>query len=96
MFPGDHDIDVMAAAQAMVHHRQQAVGIRREVDAHHFRLLVHDMIDEPGVLMREAVVILPPDMRGQQVIQRVIFRRHGRFAVTFSHLACWLNIESTM
>ena len=34
VFARDHDIDVMAAAQAMVHHRQQAVGIRRQIDAH--------------------------------------------------------------
>ena len=32
--------------------------------------LVHDMIDEAGILMTEAVVILPPDVRRQQIIQR--------------------------
>ena len=66
----DHDVDVMAAAQAVVHHRQQAVGIRRQVDAHDLGLLVHDVVDETGILVREAVVILPPDVRGQQVVQR--------------------------
>ena len=66
----DHDVDVMAAAQAVVHHRQQAVGIRRKVDAHDLGLLVHDVVDEPGILVGEAVVILAPDVRGQQVVQR--------------------------
>ena len=70
MFARDHDVDVMAAAQAVVHHRQQAVGIRRKVNAHHLGLLVHDVVDETGILVGEAVVILPPDMRGQQVVQR--------------------------
>jgi hypothetical protein len=70
MFARDHDVDVMAAAQAVIHHRQQAVGIRRQINAHDLGLLVHDVIDETGILMREAVVILPPDMRGQQVVQR--------------------------
>jgi hypothetical protein len=28
------------------------------------------VVDEAGILVREAVVILPPDMRGQQIIQR--------------------------
>ena len=28
------------------------------------------MVDEAGVLMAESVVILPPDMRSQQIIQR--------------------------
>ena len=70
VFARDHDVDVMPAAQAVVHHRQQAVGIRRQVDAHDLGLLVHDVVDEAGILVREAVVILPPDMRGQQVVQR--------------------------
>ena len=70
VFARDHDVDVMAAAQAVIHHRQQAVGIRRQIDAHDLGLLVHDVVDEAGVLMREAVVILAPDVRGQQVVQR--------------------------
>ena len=68
--PAIDDVDVVAAAQAMIQDREQAVGIRRQIDAHDLGLFVHDVIDETGVLMREAVVILPPDMRGQQIIQR--------------------------
>ena len=70
VFAGDHDVDVVAAAQAVIHHRQQAVGIRRQVDAHDLGLLVHHVVDEARILMREAVVILPPDVRRQQVVQR--------------------------
>ena len=68
MFTRDHDIDVMAAAQAVIHHRQEAICIRRKINAHDIGFFVHDMIDETGVLMRESVVILPPDMRGQQIV----------------------------
>src|SRR5439155_25741080 len=68
MFACDHDVDVMAAAQAMVHHRQQTVCVRRKVNTHDLGLLVHDVVDETGILVREAVVILTPDMRGQQVV----------------------------
>ena len=70
VFARDHDIDVVPAAQAVVHHREQAVRVGRQVHAHDRRLLVDDVVDEPRVLVREAVVILPPDVRGQQVIQR--------------------------
>ena len=70
MLARDHDIDIMAAAQTMIHHRQQTVGIGRQIDADDLGFFVHDVINETGILMREAVVILPPDMRGQQVIQR--------------------------
>ncbi len=68
VFARDHDVDIMAAAQAVVHHRKQAVRIRRKVDAHDLGLLVHDVVDETGVLVGEAVVILAPDMRGQKIV----------------------------
>jgi len=70
VFACDHDVDVVAAAQAVVHHRQQAVCIRRKVDTHDLGLLVHNVVDKAGILVREAVVILAPDMRGQKVVQR--------------------------
>ena len=65
-----HDVDVVAAPQAVVHHREQAVGIRRKVDPDDLGLLVDHMVDEAGVLVGEAVVVLPPDVRGQQDVQR--------------------------
>ena len=60
----------MSAAQAVIDHRQQAVGIRWQIDAHDLGLLVDDVVDKSGVLMGEAVVVLAPDVRGQQVVQR--------------------------
>ncbi len=42
----------------------------RQIDLHDLRLLVGDMINEAGILMAEAVVILPPDMRGQEIVER--------------------------
>ncbi len=70
LFAGDDDIDVVAAAQAMVGDREQRVGVRRQIDADDIRLLVHHMVDETRVLVAESVVVLPPDVRGEQVIQR--------------------------
>jgi hypothetical protein len=35
-------------------------------DANHLGLLVHDVVDEAGILMAEAVVVLPPDMGRQR------------------------------
>ena len=64
------DVDVVAAAQAVVGDREQAVGVGRQVDADDLRLLVHDVVDEARVLVAEAVVVLPPDMARQQVVQR--------------------------
>ena len=70
LLSGHDQVDVIPAAQAMVGHREQSVGVRRQIDAHHVGLLVHQVIDEAGVLMAEAVVILPPHQRTEQVIER--------------------------
>ena len=64
----DDYIDVMPAAQAVIGHGKQGVGIGRQIDAHDIRFLVHHKIDEAGVLMAEAVVVLPPDVRSQQIV----------------------------
>ena len=69
----------MTTAQAMVERRQQAVGIRRQVNPDNVRLFVDHVIEEPGVLMRETVMILLPDVRGQQVIQRSDFPAPWQF-----------------
>ena len=60
----------MPAAQAVIHDRKQAVGVGRKIDPDDAGFLVDDVIEETGILMREAVVVLLPDMRGEQVIER--------------------------
>ena len=70
LLAGDDDVDVVAAAQAVVGDRQQGVGVRRQVDPDDLGLLVHHVVDEAGVLVGEAVVVLPPHVRGEQVVQR--------------------------
>src|SRR6185436_21035803 len=46
------------------------VRVGRQVDPDDLGPLVDDVIDEAGVLVAEAVVILSPDMARQQVVQR--------------------------
>ena len=65
----DH-VHVVAAAQAVVADREQRVRVGRQIDPDHLCLLVHDVVDEAGVLVREAVVVLPPDVRAEQVVER--------------------------
>jgi len=62
------------------------------------RLLVDHKVNETGVLVTETVVVLPPNMRGgEQVVREAIDLRQGiSLADVCSHLACWLNMESTM
>ena len=70
LFAGHDHIDVIAAAQAMVGDGKQAVRIGRQIDAHDLGFLVHDVVDEAGILMREPVVVLAPDVRTEQVVER--------------------------
>ena len=70
LFTGDNDVDIMTAAQAMVSDGEKSVCVGRQIDANDLGFLVHRMIDEAGVLMAESVMVLTPNMRGQQIIQR--------------------------
>ena len=69
LLAGHNQVNVMAAAQAVIRHREQRVGVRRQIDANHIGLLVHQVVDEAGVLVAEAVVVLPPNQRTEQVIE---------------------------
>ena len=46
LLAGDDDVDVVAAAEAVVGDREQAVRVGRQVDADHLGLLVDDVVDE--------------------------------------------------
>jgi hypothetical protein len=54
----------------VVGHGKERVRIGRQVDTDDLGLLVNDVVDEARILMREAVVILPPHMRAEEVVER--------------------------
>ncbi len=68
VFTCNHHVDVMPAAQAVIEDRQQAIGVGRQIHAHDIGLLVDHVIEEAGILVRETVVILLPDVRGEQIV----------------------------
>ena len=70
LLAGHDQIDVVTAAQAVIGNREQRVGVGRQIDADHVGLLVQQVIDEAGVLVRKAVVILAPDQRTEQIVER--------------------------
>src|SRR5262245_14030212 len=69
LLTSDYNVYIIPAAQTMVGHGEQGVGVGREIDPDDLRLLVDDVIDETGILVAESIVVLPPDVRGEQVIQ---------------------------
>ena len=64
------DIYIVAALDAVVEAGEQAVGVGRQIHAHHIGLLVRHVVEKARVLMREAVVILLPDIRGEDIVER--------------------------
>ena len=64
VFARDDDVDAVPASQTPVGHREEGIGIRWQVHADDVGFLVHHVVDEARVLMTEAIVILPPDVRG--------------------------------
>ena len=69
LFVGNDHVYVVDAAQTVVGDRQQAVGIGRQIDPHYGGALVGDHVEKAGVLVREAVVVLAPDQRGDQQVE---------------------------
>lgn len=63
---GDDNIYIADAAQTVVRHRQQAVGIGRQINTGDLGTFVGHNIQKPRVLMAKAVVVLAPDHRGNQ------------------------------
>src|SRR5258706_8254727 len=70
LLAGDYDVYVMLAPQAVVSDCKQRVRIRREVNSREFSPFIGDNVEKARVLMGKAVMILPPDVRGKQDIER--------------------------
>jgi hypothetical protein len=64
------DVHIIAAAQAVIEGRQQVVRIGRQVGPNNFGLLVDHMVEETGILVGEAVVVLLPDVGREHLVQR--------------------------
>ena len=80
---GDDDVEVVAGAQAVVGDAEQAVGVGRQIDAHDVGALVGDDVEEAGVLVGEAVVVLPPDERGDEQVDGGDGRAPAEFVLGF-------------
>ena len=63
----------------MVPDRQQAIGVRRQINTHDGSLLVDHMIDETRILMGKTIMGLLPDVGGEQIIERGDFSPPRQF-----------------
>ena len=67
---GNDHIDVVLASEAVVGNRQQAIRVGRKINASDLGALVQHNVEETGILVRETVMVLPPDRRSDQKVQR--------------------------
>ena len=68
----DDYIDVVLATQTMISHRQQSIDIWRHVYPRYLGPFIDHYINEAGILMSKAVMILSPNRGSDQQIQRRI------------------------
>ncbi len=64
-----NDVDEVSAPQASVSRHKQRIRIGRQIDSDHLRLLIRNKVDKAWILVAEAVVVLAPNMRAEEVIQ---------------------------
>jgi hypothetical protein len=67
---GNDNVHIVLTAKAVVHRREQTVGIRWKINANNFRALVGDDVKEAGVLVSETIVILSPDSGCEEDVER--------------------------
>ncbi len=67
----------------MISHTQHAVCIRWQIDTSYFRAFVTDDVQEAGVLMCEAIVVLTPDQGGYNNVERGNGRPPGYLQLRF-------------
>ena len=70
LFVGYNDVDIVLAAKAMIHSREETVGIGRQVDAYDIWALVRHNIEETWILVRESVMILTPHSCCEKDVER--------------------------
>lgn len=84
---GNNYVDVVDRAEAVVHGAQQAVGIRRQVDADDIRRFVGDHVEKTWILVCKAVVILTPYGAGEEDVERSDLGPPLDFGALFQPLA---------
>ncbi len=70
LLASDNHVNAIPGFQAVIAHPQQGIGVRRQIDAYDIRFFVSDVIDKAGVLMAVAIMVLAPDVGGEQIVQR--------------------------
>jgi len=66
---GDNNVDVVSATEAVVGYGKETVSIGWEVDSDDFGRFVGHDIEETGILVSEAVVVLTPDSSSEKDIE---------------------------
>lgn len=88
---GNDNVDVVFAFETMVHDREKAVTVGREVDTDDLGGLVCDDVEETRVLVSETVVVLTPDGGSKENVERGDFGTPFDLETLFDPLAVLVN-----
>src|SRR5262249_8278118 len=67
---GNDHINVVLAPESVIRYRQQTFRVGRQVNACRGGALIQNNVEETRILVRESVVVLPPNRGGDQEVQR--------------------------
>jgi len=87
---------VVAAAQAVVGHREQAIRVRRQVGARDGAFLGNDGVEESRPWCENPLWSLRQHVEVSSTFSEDTGFRHGRVSHISSHFACWVAIEATI
>ena len=88
---GHDNVDIVDAMQTVIHHREQRVSVRWQVNSNNLWTLVCDDIKESRVLMGEAIMVLTPHGGSKQDIQRRHFGSPFDFETLLNSFAVLVN-----
>src|SRR4051812_44327499 len=70
LFVADDHVHIVLTSQAVIGNRQQAVHVGWQIDARDIRTFIYDNVEKSRILVGKAIMVLAPDRRGNQQVQR--------------------------
>jgi hypothetical protein len=65
----DDQVKIVMTLEAVICYREQAIGVRRQINPHYVCLFTDQVIDKPRPLVAETIVVVAPTRGCQQIVE---------------------------
>src|ERR1700740_1885677 len=65
----DDEVKIVMTPEAVICYREQAIGVRWEVNPHYVCLFTDQVIDKPRPLVAETIMVVAPTRGCQQIVE---------------------------